>query len=326
MQDKTKIYRGTTLFPAHRPILGRIRFGASTHGRSEAILRVCDRLPLEEGEDPVGLLWTAERTPSVFGGLPMLALYSLSPSEEGKLALLDTERGQLTVCPDWEALTQYAGLLAKEEPPLERPLPRLSSLGMFAGEGCLLRGDEELQHLSPQQLLDIERITVLIDGKEGLSDAVRRLYLLGVFGGFSLLFRGILTENDRKHVLEACHRCFCELTAEGREFNGYLPKGILLDTPLSLNLKGTLSGVDMLCFDYDTLCLRLGGTNTKQVRRLTEQHIEAFAKQHPQAAKSIILRSLPDRETLSLVKRLAFEELFLPTDIIDLTRSLLAWI
>ncbi len=321
MNERSRIYRGRSLLPCHRPVLGRICFDDRQTDEEGAVLQVCTRLPIGYKEGTVGLLWVANTPPPMTEELPLLAVEELPRWEEGQIALLDPHAQRLTVCPDLAELKQYTALLSDEEGRVSCALPRLSSLTLCPGEGCLVRAMADLEGLSPQQLLDAGRITVLVPGGEQLSSAIRHLYLLGIFGGFALLFGNILTEEDQARTFGLCHQCFCELTAEGREFNGYLPKGLLVDTPLTLSLDGHLPGVDFFCFDYPVLCQRMGGKDTKQARRLTERQIEDFLSRHPQGKKAIILRDTPEQETLQFVNRIRFDEVFVPEHAIPFTRG-----
>ena len=63
---------------------------------------------------------------------------------------------------------------------------------------------------------------------------IRAIYRASVWGQFSLLCSGAISSSDVSEVVESLKDVFCELESEGREFNGFIKKGILIDTPLLL--------------------------------------------------------------------------------------------
>lgn len=82
---------------------------------------------------------------------------------------------------------------------------------------------------------------------------VRAVYRASVWGQFSLLCVGASLPEHVCSIYEALRDAFCELESEGREFNGFIKKGIEIDTPLLLYKFPTYLKFDFFCFDIDRL-------------------------------------------------------------------------
>lgn len=105
--------------------------------------------------------------------------------------------------------------------------------------------------------------------RSGFRAIVRGIFRAAIYGRFSVLVSGCLSEGDVRSVREALHRSFCELESEGREFNGYIPKGILIDRPVLLFAASAFEGVDFICLETEELFYGLTG------RRLGESGEDA---------------------------------------------------
>ena len=82
---------------------------------------------------------------------------------------------------------------------------------------------------------------------------IKAAYRAAVYGKISLLFGEIFTEEEAERAKEKANRAFCELIEEKREFNGFIPKGILIDTPLALLSKISPQGFDFFCYDTEKI-------------------------------------------------------------------------
>ena len=91
---------------------------------------------------------------------------------------------------------------------------------------------------------------------------IRAIYRASVWGQFSLLCTGISTPNDLDVCADIIKEAFCELESEGREFNGFIEKGICIDSPMMLYNFPQRSRFDFLCFDCEKL--RYLGTGIKK--------------------------------------------------------------
>ncbi len=90
------------------------------------------------------------------------------------------------------------------------------------------------------------------DGERAKS-RIRAVYRAGVWGRFSLLCTGISGTEGTERCLSLIHAAFRELDREGREFNGFMPKGITVHTPLMLLTPPRHRFFDLFCLDYPSL-------------------------------------------------------------------------
>lgn len=207
--------------------------------------------------------------------LPYLIFKDNIPNELlGHIALLDSQSDALIVDPDIDTLNGYASLAGISE--------NAETLGAYqsgvagleikreAGGGVLARSVEAIPTAELfDALLELAEelcgapLTLGIDvssaNKEAFFERIEAIFRAAVYGNFSLQLEGYRGEGDISLALKVLHRVFCSLEAEGREFNGYLPRGILLNSPLWLMQRPPLSKADFLCFDFDRLTARLLG-------------------------------------------------------------------
>ena len=105
---------------------------------------------------------------------------------------------------------------------------------------------------------------------------IRAIYRASVWGQFSLLCTGISTPAELDECLRILREIFCELESEGREFNGFIEKGICIDTPMMLYKFPQHSHSDLLCFDPERLRRLCTGVTDSDVGM--KEIIEAIAK------------------------------------------------
>ena len=329
-----QIFTGQCLSAASAPIIGRLIFPGDGTDSSGACLPVVSRLPADSRlEDPgtVGMIWIGDAPPAPDEltriSCPVLFLPQLPQSCRGRIALLDPACATLFVSPDLKTVNRYTSRLAVQPADGIRetfvlPNGKRLRLGIqlrslfFAQEaeadGYLIDPDSFfLPHREPEDgcyelLCDIaERapglpLTVIADlnrytgSHERFHAHVRGLFRGSVYGNFSMVLRGILTEEELRQCLREIHRIFCELEIEGREFNGYIPKGILIRAPLLLTEEIAFDGVDFLCFDLE----RLYGLMTGNAPSLPElqlklgERVAATCVRHPGLRKTVLLGSL----------------------------------
>ena len=258
------------------------------------LLRAGDLLSDELAEVSVGLLahdeaqnerqhteWKnalADRARSL--SLPLLFLPDLSYLADGSFALLDPEKELLTVSPDMETLSSYfqkrgedAALAPMANRSLQILLPA-SSISSISAPHCpsgyfYTLSEAQSEEACFDAICDFAdcarstpltvRCSVRAKSREQITAMLRGIYRAAVYTRLSLLLEGVDHAKDATDLLNLCHRVFCELSEEAREFNGYFPKGIFIDTPL-LALEGALPhGLDFLCFDPDRIQMLLCG-------------------------------------------------------------------
>ena len=242
---------------AHISVIPR---GIETQG-SEAvndntvgIVRICDS--------------TTSRTPD---GLPAICVSGLPRWCEGRIAILDPESKRLFVSPDLATVNRYFPKKNVSRTQTEtRPqiLPVFSHPSEIRGETyeflfdglppCRLEGEEETYNFYrdiAERATGIP-ITVTVSADKSLPDRLCALYRSAVYGRFSLLFRGILTSLQLSELLGESNSAFCRLQSDGREFNGYVKRGICIDSPYLMRSKTNPDGFDFLVVDAERI-LRL---------------------------------------------------------------------
>ncbi len=169
-----------------------------------------------------------------------------------------------------------------------------------------------------------------------LHTQARALFRAAVYGRFSLLLGGILSNADVRQAMNEIHSAFCLLELEGREFNGYISKGILIDTPLSLGITDT-DGIDFICLDVSNLsrlftglshaefCSRKDPTLSDRVLNSTNTFLSNLSRtgRRELGKTARLTESNPREETLRWLKDQKFREIFLPANTIERARTLL---
>ncbi len=276
MQTFTGICHASDL----RPVAGRIVFRKEAALLSNGTRFVVVHSPIDHSieleENLAGIICVGDCSfsdPPVMS-CPVFYVSAFPCDCEGKIALLEPARGILYVSPD-------IGVCNRLFPHLSLPFPILPS-GNRLRIGSVLSYDTPSSYPPAESLLLLPDLTVseedvLYERYRDLAEnafdipitvmlsyspkemdegrflqQIRALFRGAVFGRFSLLIRGILTDTDWNVCREAFRKAENELTREMREHNGYIPKGILLDTPLLLNLD-SLSDVDFQCLELDRL-------------------------------------------------------------------------
>lgn len=208
-----------------------------------------------------------------------------------RVALIDTERGFLMLDPSIETLNFYSASfscergshkLGCEVGSIIEP-PRLDALSLsrkregserflVSSEYPLCRGeaffDDALslwEALSPE-LIVIELRVPHGEAEERLfSESVEQLFRASVYGNFLISLCGFDCESELSLALCSLHKAFCLLCAEGREFNGYIPRGITLDAPLWLMRDSPVTNPDFIIFDFDKLFPAIFGLSCEEI-------------------------------------------------------------
>lgn len=155
-----------------------------------------------------------------------------------KIAILDCHRQKLCVDPDIEVIKSYFGRLSALP---ESKTPWLCTDSHTVVDGCdgivvRVDGDEEEVYDFLCDIADRNtgaRIVAQTEYDIGTLDRIRGVLRAAVWGRISLLCRAN-TPDEIEHFFSMTHTAFCSLESEGREFNGFIPKGIRVDTPIML--------------------------------------------------------------------------------------------
>ncbi len=270
---------------SHSPVIGRLFFkGGEKSFYNEALLAVLDgkddHLP-EDGGCLVGIVRIAEDGEHTFDGelpYPSIILHELPKSYNGQVALLDPLSKGLFISPDLKTVNLYSRELFKKA-------QSKYDIGLFLPTGKRIRiydrispsasmTDSEngfvfelskraVHSFTEDKLYELYRdlaekhtglpMTLCIYGGKDFCKHLRAILRGAVYGRFSVLIRGVLSKSELTDILSLSSKTFCELEAEGREFNGYIPRGLCIDTPLLLYSESGLDGADFITFDIERL-------------------------------------------------------------------------
>ena len=266
------------------PVVGRLVFCQSldTFYGKEALLAVISRkaeaVPLEDART-VGIVRIADSEEAALPlPCPTITVDEIPPECDGRIALLDPSSGRLFVSPDIATVNRYLPALCRSQsehiPPFVMCGSKKIRLSVLRDAydvdiDCntiikLWNSDESEEELymrySEMAECAVGRsLTISLSARSDYSDALRALMRGAVWGELSLLLCGILTEGELTDFMKGICAAFCELEAEGREFNGYLPRGLCIDSPYLLSIAKELRGIDFFIFDLEKIIFALGG-------------------------------------------------------------------
>ena len=252
-------------------LIGRLRLwrrGGVTRGSEDAILCLfCERDVSEaleylaRGGRAVGILVfdvISHRLASLC--LPCLVIREeLSPCAlDGRIALIDLEGSRLLLDPGLEALSEYARRDEDEHSGTRARLGRLCSAHELSLGGDIFEGALGLLESDAERGLCVSLELSRTD-RECLRGESEALFLAAVYGEISIMLSGFGSAGELFEANALLHSVFCELEAEGREVNGCVARGILVDSPIWLWQRARLGRCDFICFDFDRLTYRLLG-------------------------------------------------------------------
>ncbi|MBO5203330.1 MAG: hypothetical protein J6B72_01795 [Clostridia bacterium] len=234
-----------------------------------------------------------------FCRLPVLrvncGLDSLISDAWEKIAILDAAGQKLFVNPDLETINGYFGsrtrkkarntcFMLQYEGSAEAHEGAERFDGIAVGEEYTRGKSEEEIYELLCDIADKNTGTQIVaaagfGGTDEFCSAVRAIYRAGVWGRFSLLCCGVRTPEQADECISIIHREFCRLDTEGREFNGFIPKGIAVEAPLMLLSRPKHRMIDFFCADFDSLRRLLSGSGDVNVgQERTAEYISAFIK------------------------------------------------
>ena len=219
---------------------------------------------------------------------------ALSPSLEGRLALLDGRRGELIIDPQIETLCGYtadrSGAAARSRAKKSRfykSIPNRNALSSGVLCECVEigRGGDLFERASSlAELLCSSSLAVLLDVPQGsdeeaekrFCDSAEALLRAAVYGNMSLILGGVCSQAEAGRAFGLLHSCFCGLLEEGREFNGYIAKGILVSSPTLLLDASHLPRCDLLCLDFSRLSYLLTGARGREGLARSREALRGF--------------------------------------------------
>ncbi len=98
---------------------------------------------------------------------------------------------------------------------------------------------------------------------EYFEESIESVFRAAVYGIISLMLKGYSSKSQMENASKCISRVFSSLQDEGREFNGYIKKGLLVDAPIYLLQALPLHTPDFVCYDIDMLLPSLFGRNEK---------------------------------------------------------------
>lgn len=248
-----------------------------------------------------------------------------------KIAILDAYTQKLYVNPDLETVTcffktstrkkAHSVSLTVELPPSADELPHGCNGVLVDAELDSTTGETEAyeyfcdvaERFTGTQLVAVADLS---SGSDCFISRVRAIYRAGVWGRYSLLCKGVKTPENATRCISFIHQAFRLLDEEEREFNGFIPKGILIDTPLILLSAPTCRMLDFFVIDFDAVRYALCQSRIPQDGcEQTVKYTSAFAKSAGPA--SIALKSAPctDDATLRLlIEQAGVSEIFTKVD------------
>lgn len=212
---------------------------------------------------------------------------TLDRAHSGKLALVDTKNGLLIIDPQLDTLNSYpqsAKLSELNETPLSPYLLKEKN-----GKGLLLNAEGAQKHGELFDLLTelaesphAPPVTVELklpkngQERETFSESVEAIFRAAIYGSFSLLLSSYSSSADISAALGCMHEVFCSLEESGREFNGYIKKGLIIDSPLWLMRQSPMKKPDIICLDLEQLLPRLFGDSLNGLADLRSAEHELY--------------------------------------------------
>lgn len=124
------------------------------------------------------------------------------------------------------------------------------------------------ERLSPDSVIIDVKIPSEGEGDVRLfSERVEQIFCAALYGSFSISFSGFYCDDELSSALGLFHKAFCLLEAEGREFNGYIPRGITISSPMWLFRSSPVTNPDFLIFDLDLLLPSLFSLSSDEIMK-----------------------------------------------------------
>ena len=212
---------------------------------------------------------------------------------KNKVALIDTERGILTVDPSIDTLEFYSssknkngavdyecatGKILKNAAVNNAEKQTKNQIKNQMAEHYLVSASSfEISKLfdgavdlweqtCPELLVFDVSVPKVAEGDERIfCERVEELFRAALYGSFAISLSSFDCESEFSSAMRLFHKTFCMLEAEGREFNGYLPRGIMLSSPLWLMRSSPVTNPDFLIFDLDSLLPSLFSLSCEQI-------------------------------------------------------------
>ena len=286
VKERVILGRGGRTLCSRSPVVGRLISykNIKSFSGKEALLAVVCGAAYEYDpcffDDPrtVGVVFVSDsETEMTELPHPSITVYELPSEYNGRIALLDPEGERVFISPDISTVNKYLPrLFHRSEDSLpsfvlrdgkKLSLSVIREDGKDGHEGDIilplpdLNDAEELYGRCAETVENAtgKQVTFLISAEKISVSAISALMRSAVWGDVSVLLRGILNEDELTAFLQSFCHAFCELETDRREFNGYISRGLLIDSPYLLSLAEGLYGVDFFVFDAEALLSLFSG-------------------------------------------------------------------
>ncbi len=206
--------------------------------------------------------------------LPSMEINGTLP--ENTIAILDTNHKKLFINPDLETIGAYLNPHSQRQRNKtvlilngdDAPLP-YEFEGVMVDTDMVVNSDEQQVY---EYLCDISDrytgipIMTVADyslGEQAFRTRLRAIYRAGVWGRFSLICSSVSTPERAKSCIRAMHEVFHRLDSEEREFDGFMPKGLMIDTPLMILSPAEARMLDLFCVDLKKLRRLFSGSESQ---------------------------------------------------------------
>lgn len=252
-------------------LIGRLRLwrrGGIARSSEDAILCLfCERDVSEaleylaRGGRAAGIL-VCGGIPRRFAGLRLPCLVIREELSEfaldGHVALIDLDGSRILLDPGLEALSEYARREEGEHSGARARRGRLCSAHELSLGGDIFEGALGLLESNAERGLCVS-LELSSTDRDRLWSESEALLLAAVYGELSIMLSDFCSASELGEASALLHSVFCELEAEGREVNGCVARGILIDSPIWLWQRARLGRCDFICFDFDRLTYRMLG-------------------------------------------------------------------
>ena len=199
----------------------------------------------------------------------------LESALDGHIALIDFGTSRLLLDPGMEALSEYTGRDEQTQRRADVKKGILKSTRELSRSGDLFEGTLSLIEQSGAVPICIS-LELNVADRESVASDTEALFRAAVYGEISIMLAGFCSPSQIERVSTLMHSVFCELESEGREINGCVARGLLIDAPIWLTERQRLGRCDFLCFDFDLLCSRLLGIEKRE--ELAKEHIDSLCR------------------------------------------------
>ena len=275
--------RGQVAVGSSAAILGRVRFFDESYTEGSILcVRADQRIDREVLLlcPPLAVIVFCYESASYLGelcslGVPCVVLNECEARFElckNKVALIDTERGTITLDPSLETLESYSAIRANGAPSFNCAVGKvlnnialkadaISGVEHYLASASLLQVDDCFEsavglceELCPELLIFDVAIPSGVENDERIfAERIEALFRAALYGSISISLSGFDCEDELSRAMRILHKVFCILEAEGREFNGYLPRGITLRSPIWLFRPSPVTNPDFVLLDLDFL-------------------------------------------------------------------------